>query len=117
MNSIFFLNELLLVMNNGLFTIMSFEKDHGPSVMNHHKQHRKLNCIEKNYAACLVVLKKCVVFFKLLPRNQTINSDVYCYQLNKLNAAVKKKRPELVNRKGVIFHDDNATPDTFLAIR
>ena len=30
------------------------------------------------------------VFFELLPRNQTINSDVYCRQLNKLNAAVKE---------------------------
>ena len=50
-----------------------------------------------------------MVFFELFPRNQTINSDVYCPQLNKLNAAVKGKRPELLNRKGVIFHFDNAT--------
>ena len=49
--------------------------------------------------------------------NQTINSDVYCRQLNKLNAAVKEKRPKLVNCKGVIFHDDNATPHTSLATR
>ena len=60
---------------------------------------------------------KGVVFFELLPRNQTINSDFYCRQLNKLNAAVKEKRPELVNRKGVIFHDVNAIPHTFLATR
>ena len=33
-----------------------------------------------------------------------INWDVYCRQLKKLNAAVKEKRPELVNRKDVIFH-------------
>ena len=49
-----------------------------------------------------------MVFFELLPRNQTINSDVYCRHLNKLNAAVNKKRSELVNRKGVILHHDNA---------
>ena len=58
---------------------------------------------------------KGMVFFELLPRNQTINSDVYCCKLNKLNAAVKKKRPELVNRKGVIFYHDKATPHTSLA--
>ena len=58
---------------------------------------------------------KDVVFFELLQMSQTINSDVYCRQLNKLNAAVKEKRPELVNRKGVIFHHDNATPHTSLA--
>ena len=60
---------------------------------------------------------KGVVFFELLPKNQTINSDVYCRQLNKLNAAVKEKRLELVNRKGLIFHYDNATPHTSLATR
>ena len=53
----------------------------------------------------------------LLPRNQTINLDVYCRQLNKLNAAVQEKRPEMVNRKGVIFHHDNATSHTSLATR
>ena len=57
------------------------------------------------------------VFFELLPRNQTINSYVYCRQLNKLNAAVEEKRTELVNRKGIIFDHDNATPHTSLATR
>ena len=61
-------------------------------------------------------LKRCGSF-ELLPRNQTINSDFYCRQLNKLNAAVKEKQPELVNRKGVIFHHHNATPHTSLATR
>ena len=56
-------------------------------------------------------------YFELLPRNQTINSHVYCRQLNKLNATVKEKKSEFVNRKGVIFHDDNATPHTSLATR
>ena len=60
---------------------------------------------------------KGVLFFELLPRNQTINSDVYCRRLNKLNAAVKEKQPQLVNRKGVICHHDNATPHTSLATR
>ena len=60
---------------------------------------------------------KGVVFFELLPRNQTINSNFYCHQVKKLNATVKEKRPELINCKGIIFHHDNATPQTFLAIR
>ena len=41
----------------------------------------------------------------------------YCRQLNELNAAVKEKRPELVNRKGVIFHHDKTIPHTSLATR
>ena len=57
---------------------------------------------------------KGVLFLELLPSNQTINPDVYCRQLNKLNATVKEKRPELVNYNGVIFHHDNATPHTHL---
>ena len=32
-----------------------------------------------------------------------------------MNAAIKEKRSELDNRKGVIFHHDNATPRTSLA--
>ena len=34
-----------------------------------------------------------------------------------MNATVKEKHPELVNRKGVIIHHDNATPHTSLATR
>lgn len=55
--------------------------------------------------------------FELLPRNQTINSDVYCQQLDRLNTAINEKRPELVHRKGVIFHQDNARPHTSLVTR
>ena len=58
-----------------------------------------------------------MVFFELLPRNQKINLNVYCHQLKKLNAEVNEKRPELVNREGVIFHHDNATPHTSLTTR
>ena len=58
-----------------------------------------------------------MVFFELLPRKQTINLDDYCRQLNKLNAAVEENRPELVNRKGVIFHHDNVTSHISLATR
>ena len=57
------------------------------------------------------------VYFELLQRNRTINSDVYCQQLDKLNAAIKEKRPELINRKVVIFHQDNARPHTSLVTR
>ncbi|XP_054742495.1 histone-lysine N-methyltransferase SETMAR-like [Anastrepha obliqua] len=60
---------------------------------------------------------KCVVYFELLQRNQTINSDVYCQQLDKLNTAINEKRSELSNRKGVIFHQDNARPHTSLVTR
>ena len=114
-NSILFLNELSLMTKTRFFTITSFEKDHGLSVMNHHKQHRKLNCIKKDYAV-FGGMERCDIF--CLPRrNQMINSDVCCCQLNKLNALVNEKRPELVNRKGSIFYHDNATPHMSSATR
>ena len=57
---------------------------------------------------------KGIVYFELLPRNQTINSNVYCHQLIKLDKEIKEKRPELATCKGIIFHLDNARPHTSL---
>jgi histone-lysine N-methyltransferase SETMAR len=43
---------------------------------------------------------------------KTINSEVYCQQLDRVYECLKEKRPHLVNRKGVVFHqDNNARPD------
>ena len=52
------------------------------------------------------------VFYELLPKNKTNNSDVYCEQLQKLSDAIVQKHPELINRKGVMFYHDNARPHT-----
>jgi len=49
-----------------------------------------------------------VLYFELLPYDQTIDAKKYCAQLENLKRAVAEKRPELANRKGVIFHHDNA---------
>ena len=53
---------------------------------------------------------KDIVHFELLIRNQTINSNVYCRQVMKLEKEIKEKRPELATRKGVILHQDYARP-------
>lgn len=55
---------------------------------------------------------KGVIFYELLPTNETINSDKYCRQLDQLKVAIQEKRPILANRKGIIFHHDNARPHT-----
>lgn len=49
---------------------------------------------------------KGIVFFELLPRDKTINSSVYRRQLVESSNAIRKKRAELANRKGVVFRHD-----------
>lgn len=51
-----------------------------------------------------------IVHFEVLRPGQTINADFYCEQLDRLNQALIKKYPALVNRKGVILQHDNARP-------
>lgn len=53
---------------------------------------------------------KGVIFYSLLSSNKTINSELYCNQLDELNRKIQKKRPSLANRKGIVFHQDNARP-------
>ena len=60
---------------------------------------------------------KGIVHIELLPGNQTINMNVYCHQLMKLDKEIKEKRPELATRKSVIFHQDNARPHTSFITR
>jgi len=57
------------------------------------------------------------VCYELFSHNQTINSNKYCSQLNRLKAAIYEKRPELTNLKGVIFDQDNARPYVSLHTR
>ena len=112
MQSILFWNELSLMMKTGTL----IEKYHGPSMMNQHKSYQKLSCIKKYNGVNLVGLQRCCVF-DLLPNNRTINSDVYCQQLVKLEEVNKEKGPEMANREGIVFHHDNFRPHTSLATR
>ena len=48
------------------------------------------------------------LYYELPPGNQTMNCNMYRSQLDQLKAALNKKRPELVNRKCIIFHQDSA---------
>ena len=62
----------------------------------------------KKVMVCIWWDWKGVLYYELLPENQMINSNKYCSQLDQLKAALDEKRPELVNRKRIIFHQDNA---------
>ncbi|GBP31732.1 Histone-lysine N-methyltransferase SETMAR [Eumeta japonica] len=53
--------------------------------------------------------------YELLPPVKTIVSNLYCQQLMRIKQEVEKKWPERINRKGVVFHYDNARPHISLA--
>jgi len=57
---------------------------------------------------------KGILYYELLPNNKTINSEKYCSQLDELKTTIEQKRPEIANRKGVVFHQDNARPHVSL---
>ncbi|GFY19854.1 histone-lysine N-methyltransferase SETMAR [Trichonephila clavipes] len=57
---------------------------------------------------------KGIIYYKLLPHGQTLNSDLYCQQLDRLKLAIDQKCPELVSRRGVVIHLDNARPHTYI---
>ncbi|GBP57350.1 Mariner Mos1 transposase [Eumeta japonica] len=59
--------------------------------------------------------RKGIIYYELLPTGKTINSYLYCQQLMRLKQEVERKRPEVINRKDVVFHHDNARPHTSLA--
>ncbi|KAK9511100.1 hypothetical protein O3M35_005730 [Rhynocoris fuscipes] len=50
-----------------------------------------------------------------IPRTTVHNN--YCSQLDKLKETIATKRPELANRRGVVFQHDNARPHVPLAVR
>ncbi|GFW62784.1 mariner Mos1 transposase [Trichonephila clavipes] len=52
------------------------------------------------------------VYYELLKQGNTINADLYCNQLDELNAAIKGKRPALASRKEIVFHHENAPTHT-----
>ncbi|KAJ0182783.1 hypothetical protein K1T71_002152 [Dendrolimus kikuchii] len=52
---------------------------------------------------------KGIIYYELLPPGRTIDSELYCEQLMRLKQKVERKRPELINRRGVVFHHDKAS--------
>ena len=100
-------------MKSGYCTMMWNRRDRGASEMNHHQPHQRPGLHPKKVMLCIWWGQKGALYYELLPENQTINSNKYCSQLDHLKAAPDEKRPELVNRKRIIFHQDNARPHVF----
>ena len=89
--------------------------DHGASEMNH-QQHTKGRFSPKEGDAMCVDWKG-VLYYDLLLENQAFNSNKYCSHLDQLKAALDEKWPDLVNRKHITFHQNNARPHVSLMNR
>ena len=76
--------------------------------MNHHQPHQRLVFIQRRWCCVCGRIGRESSIIELLLENQTINSNKYGSQLDHLKAALDKQHPELVNRKCIIFHQDNA---------
>ncbi|GFO25927.1 transposase [Plakobranchus ocellatus] len=65
----------------------------------------------ENYAPFPVSFRdaKGVILLDILPQGQCINAARYCSTLDRLKEAIRRKRPGLLRRGGVLQHD-NATP-------
>ncbi|GFW89921.1 putative DD34D transposase [Trichonephila clavipes] len=66
---------------------------------------------------CIWWNRKGIVYYELLPYDQTLNSDLYCQQLDRLKLAIDQKWPESANRRGVVFLEDNARPHSSVVTR
>jgi len=53
-----------------------------------------------------------IIHYEYLETGQTITSMLYCEQLQRVQEALIKKQPSLINRKKVIFLQDNVKPQT-----
>lgn len=58
-----------------------------------------------------------IIYYELLKPGDTVTAAVYCEQLERMNEKLKVKRPDLVNRKGVILLHDNARPHKAVVTR
>jgi len=64
----------------------------------------KQNIYAKKVMLCIWWDCKGIVYYELLSQNQRINSKKYFSQLDRLKAAIDERRPELLNRHGIVFH-------------
>ncbi|GFU23741.1 putative DD34D transposase [Trichonephila clavipes] len=72
---------------------------------------------ERKVLLCIWWDWKGIINYALLPYRQALNSELQCQQLDRLKLAIDQKRPELANRRSVVFHQDNVRPHTSVVTR
>lgn len=78
----------------------------------------KRNIHEQKALLCIWWDQKGVIFYEILKPGETVNSNRYTQQLQKLNMLLKQKRPEWIDRhdKVILLHD-NARPHVSKSVK
>lgn len=63
----------------------------------------RIDC-EGGYKLFVLGLQGYIIYYKLFPSGKTLDLDLYCQELNWLKQAIDQKRPELTNRRDVVFY-------------
>ncbi|GFU67696.1 mariner Mos1 transposase [Trichonephila clavipes] len=71
----------------------------------------------RKFLQCIWWDWKRIIYYELLPYHQRLNLNHYCHQLDRLKLGIDQKRPELANRSGIVFHQNNARPHTSVVTR
>lgn len=96
---------------NGFSTAMWAKKRFRVSEMKHRKGNKRRASTKEDDDVNLLLLVG-TSFLSTTSEEKTIVSDVYCEQLQKTSGAITQKLTELINRKGVMFHQDDVRPNT-----
>ena len=73
-----------------------------------------LKILVKSKCFCIWWDYQGVIHFEILKSKKTVNSELYCVQLEMVNEKLLKIRNALVNRRGVLFLHDNTKPYTIM---
>ncbi|GFW76375.1 histone-lysine N-methyltransferase SETMAR [Trichonephila clavipes] len=61
----------------------------------------------KKILLCIWWHWKGIIYYELLSYGQTLNSDVYCQQMDRLKLAIDQKWSKLVNRGGFVIYENS----------
>lgn len=64
----------------------------------------------KKLLLCVWWTSKGIIHHEFLKMKETITADIYCAQLERVQEKLLEKQPALVNRKKILFLQDNARP-------
>ena len=101
-------------MKSGYCTIMWNGRYRGASEMNHHQPHQRLVFIQRRWWCVYGGIGRVSSIMSSFRKTKRL---IPTSTAPELKAALDEKRPELVNRKRIIFHQDNARPHVSLMTR